>query len=546
MILKRFCFPFFFILLLVCSCEREKSDLKNVKSFSDLFDKASQFATQQNYDSAFYYYEKSKNSAESKEQRVYALIQIAELQRMYCDFAGAEASATEALKQCEDEKYLPYVYNILGIVSQEQLNFAESIKNFEKCYQYAQSKIDKAIIENNIAVVYLEKQDFKRAAQILEQTIVNNELKTNVSAYARVMDNLGFAYFKLNNKKAESLLIKASELREPSQVEVDKIASYIHLAEYYQISNPKLSLIYSKKAYKSAQKVNSPDDQLEAMKFMIINAPFSESKNLALRQIKLSDSITKVRQSAKNQFAKIKYDSKKVAEEKERYRKQKEWIIMIAIFVVAAMVVFIYFIRKRNQKRLQNSVQETENRIAKKIHDELANDVFQTMTFAETQDLQNPEKKEVLLENLDAIYSKARDISQNNSAIPTDEKFEEALLDLINNFNSESVNVIIRNNTPIDWNKINPAIKNALYRVLQELMVNMKKHSSANLVVLVFSNLAKQLEVRYSDNGIGITDANFTKKGLQNAENRIKALKGTLTFENEANKGFKVIVQIPK
>ena len=207
--------------------------------------------------------------------------------------------------------------------------------------------------------------------------------------------------------------------------------------------------------------------------------------------------------------------------------------------------LFIFLTTKKHP-RLQTSVQDTENRIAKKIHDELANDVFKTMTFAETQDLENPEKKEVLLENLDAIYGKARDISRSNSAIPTDERFEAILQDLINSFNSETVNVILKNSPPLDWNKVNPSAKNAIYRVLQELMVNMKKHSDANLVLLAFSSSSKGIEIKYSDNGKGIASNDFTKKGLQNAENRILALNGTLTFDNETDKGFKVIIQIPK
>ena len=168
------------------------------------------------------------------------------------------------------------------------------------------------------------------------------------------------------------------------------------------------------------------------------------------------------------------------------------------------------------------------------------------MTFAETQDLENPEKKEVLLENLDAIYGKARDISRSNSAIPTDEKFEAILQDLINSFNSETVNVILKNSPPLDWNKVNPSAKNAIYRVLQELMVNMKKHSDANLVLLAFSSSSKGIEIKYSDNGKGIASNDFTKKGLQNAENRILAIQGTLTFDSEPEKGFRAKLIIPK
>jgi len=73
----------------------------------------------------------------------------------------------------------------------------------------------------------------------------------------------------------------------------------------------------------------------------------------------------------------------------------------------------------------------------------------------------------------------------------------------------------------------------------------MKKHSEANLVALSFANTSKYLEIKYSDNGKGSDPQTFSKKGLLNAENRIVVLKGTFTFDLEANKGFKVTIQIP-
>jgi len=81
---------------------------------------------------------------------------------------------------------------------------------------------------------------------------------------------------------------------------------------------------------------------------------------------------------------------------------------------------------------------------------------------------------------------------------------------------------------------------------LQELMVNMRKHSSCSLVVIGFETYQKGIEINYSDNGIGCSELLKLKKGLQNAENRILSINGTITFETEKNKGFKAKVRIPK
>lgn len=547
MILKRFISPIFLFCLMLFSCNHgNQLNDNNSENYDSHAQKAYDYLNEQKYDSAFYYFEKANRVASTKEQKVYALYQLAEIQRVFCDFSGAEASATEAYKNNNTPKYFPHIYNTLGIVYQELYDYDEAIKYYNKCYNDTLSEVDKSIVKNNIAVVYLVKNDFKKAIETLSEIADNKLLQKEEIYYARVLDNLGYAYFKINDGNALKYLNKALELRDSLNNPRELTASYMHLSEYYQNSDAKLSFDYAQKAYKVSKLVQSPDDQLEALKFMIAAGDAKEVKSLALKQITLSDSLKKVRQTAKNQFAKIKYDSQKALEEKKRYKKQKEWTIFISAFVVLGLIILITFIRKRNRKRLQASVQDTENRIAKKIHDELANDVFQTMTFAETQDLDNPDKKELLVENLESIYEKARDISRNNSAIPTDEKFENALWDLINSFNSESVNVIVNNSPPVDWNKISPSVKNAIYRVLQELMVNMKKHSEAGLVVLVFSSNSKAIAIKYTDNGKGLDSLVIDKKGLQNAENRILALNGSLTFDNEIHKGFKVSIQIPK
>ena len=74
----------------------------------------------------------------------------------------------------------------------------------------------------------------------------------------------------------------------------------------------------------------------------------------------------------------------------------------------------------------------------------------------------------------------------------------------------------------------------------------MKKHSHCSLVVIRFEIHKNNLEISYSDNGIGCLELLNLKKGLQNAENRILAINGNINFESESNKGFKVKMVIPK
>ena len=149
----------------------------------------------------------------------------------------------------------------------------------------------------------------------------------------------------------------------------------------------------------------------------------------------------------------------------------------------------------------------------------------------------NDNINEDVLDDLEQIYLKTRDISKENSTIHVNQGFEILLTDLLANYSSNQVNVITKDIVKVDWKKVSDVKKTALYRVLQELMTNMKKHSQANIVVVVFSQKNKKVTINYNDNGIGTTLKKHN--GLQNVENRIQSVGGTITFTSTINKGFK-------
>ena len=168
------------------------------------------------------------------------------------------------------------------------------------------------------------------------------------------------------------------------------------------------------------------------------------------------------------------------------------------------------------------------------------------MTFAETQPLDNENNKETLLHTLDTIYQRTRNISKENSSIDTGPQFEFHLKEMMVNFNSNEVNVLINGMDSVPFSSMEAHKKIILYRVLQELLVNMKKHSQCSIAVISFQKMEHILQVNYSDNGIGsATDQLILKNGLQNVENRITAINGKLTFDVISGKGFKASFSFP-
>jgi signal transduction histidine kinase len=547
MILKKVLFPILFFILFA-SCD---SDILSIKKYEEYTNKGYDYFEKNQFDSAFVYFDKSKiysSKTNKKNTIVYPIIMISEIQRIKNDYYGCEESLTEALKYVDkntDIIYLAFIYNNFALSYSEQADYKEALKYYKLSLKIAPTLKAKLIVQNNIAYNYLKQSKFQEAKNILESIKNNDSLKKEPIEYARVLDNLGYTKFKLNYINGIDDLTKAKKIRVEKNDAIGLTASSMHLAEYYESSNLDLAKTYALEAFNYATLAENQDDKLEALQYLSKVSTGEKSKKYALRSFNLNDSIKTVKQQAKNQFAKIKYDSKKAIEESQKQKQLKEYFIFGIIILSVFGILFYYQIKKRNKRKLKETAYLTETRIAKKLHDELANDVHNAIAFAETQDLYIDANKDFLLENLETIYIRARNISNENKDIDTGENYLEKLKAMIASYGSNEINVIL-NTSSFDDKNLNKEIKIAIYRVLQELMVNMKKHSHCSIVSIGFKSNMKSLEINYSDNGIGCSNLLNLKNGLQNVETRIFSIHGTINFDTEPEKGFKVKIEIPK
>ncbi|MCC9071443.1 tetratricopeptide repeat protein [Flavobacterium sp. F-65] len=568
--LQKVHFPIFILVLIltISSCKKE-SDLiepkKNNTAYSNYLSIADKHFENQIYDSAFYYYNKSKLAcnANENEKIIYSLLKMTVIQQIQGDYFGSETSVTEAIPfftKTTNHYYKCAVYNNLGI-NYERLNeYDDAIYNYNQAIKFAEVELQKDILNNNIAVVYQGKNNHKEAENILSNLSKKKNILDNPENHARILDNLGYSYFKTGNPKALECINKSIEIRKKLNDDFGLTTSYLHLAELYADLNNNLANKYANLAYQKATKVNNIDDRLHSLQLLIKKSDGEKLKKTTLLYLKINDSIIKARQKAKNQFAKIKYDSKLDREENLKLKTQKaenalqlekvknrNLTLYIIIGLVLGSIYFLYYyLTTKGRREKTAAIYESETRISKKLHDELANDVYHTIVLAETKDLSTSENKEILLSNLDTIYTGTRNISRQNSTIDTGENFENELKEILSSYNGDKTNVIIKNNNDINWSKIQSEKKIAIYRVLQELLVNMKKHSQCTFVVIGFDENEKQIQIQYSDNGIGFSKKMNLKNGLKNVENRIHNIKGTITFESEPNKGLKVKISFPK
>ena len=87
-----------------------------------------------------------------------------------------------------------------------------------------------------------------------------------------------------------------------------------------------------------------------------------------------------------------------------------------------------------------------------------------------------------------------------------------------------------------------------LYRVIQELINNVIKHSKANELKILLEKNKEQILVKISDNGIGFNYEKALEKGglgLKNMLVRIEYLKGKVQYSSNIPNGTSVQIQIP-
>ncbi|WP_248724040.1 tetratricopeptide repeat protein [Seonamhaeicola sp. ML3] len=429
--------------------------------------------------------------------------------------------------------------NQLGMIYRKIGDYDNALRFYGQAMDLSSETIDKIAIVTNTANIDADRGSFQGAITLLKP-FYEEALKLKDSYIkANYIDNLGFYQSKLNITEGIEHMQMALGIRDKLKDETGLFSSYRHLSNFYeQVGNNKKARYYAENALKIANDLDSPLYQLEAMKLNLKLGKYE----LLEKYLDLKSKIDLEDQQRKNKYAAIKYN---IAESEGRLKdaqiqneKQKKKTLVYlfgGLFVLLSSVFLYFYLRARHKKDNLQQVYITEKRISKKIHDEVANDVYHVMTKYKS-------KGDDLLDDLEHIYIKTRDISKENESIDFDEDFGEILSDLLQNYNTENIRVITKSLTTIKWSSIGKLKKTALYRVLQELMTNMRKHSKASLVVLAFEKSNEKVLIHYSDNGIG---CNIKKRnGLHNTENRIRTLKGTITFESEPGNGFRAKIMI--
>lgn len=556
--------------LLMFSCSKKTSEfsapIQETDTAYNYQEIADEYFSKSKPDSAYSFYIQSNAALlplEDTLNLIYNALRIAELHLINGDPNSAQEIATEILAKypIRDTLYLAQTYNLLGISYRENLDYNHAISSYTKTLRLITDSLSTVTLQNNIASLYLHKKEPQKAIEILDSLISYPILAEHSNLQALVLNNLGFARFLIDENQGLAELTAALNIRTANNANNPLASSYTNLSKYYYKKNPEKSKYYATQAYEISKKLNNKQDQLTSLELMIKSSSPSSLDTLPQYYITLSKAFYNERQSAKNQFAKIRFDHQKETEENLllktenqnkalKLSRQKNTIYLLAFSgIFTLLLTYLGYIYLRRKSRIEKAKQAylTETHISKKIHDELANDLFNIMTYCENFDLTKNDSKNRLLFDLEKSYAIARNISLEHNSINTDSNFIDSIKALLKEYNSGETKIITIGTENTSLDKLSQIQKQTVYRVIQELLVNMKKHSMANVVVFKFEETKRDLSIFYTDNGIGIlSETLISKNGLQNVENRIHNIGGSITFDSETKKGLQISIKFPK
>ncbi len=202
--------------------------------------------------------------------------------------------------------------------------------------------------------------------------------------------------------------------------------------------------------------------------------------------------------------------------------------------------------------------EEERNRIAADLHDD-AGPLLATARLYLNENLVNQEKAQ----QLQSIYSAKQIIDDaillirniSHSLMPPTLKnfgLESAVNDLFQKISgSGSINASARFHDYRVRLKVEQEL--LVFRIVQELVNNVFKHSNAGFIHLTQNNSGSNMYFRLHHDGTGIVQADFEKLnqsalglGLKNIASRIKVLKGRIYFEiDPSHTYYKVTIEVP-
>ncbi len=501
-----------------------------------------------------------------------------------------QIAALKIYEQLGQDKWIGYCLNNIAIIHQNLGNFDKSLEYHKNGLRLREKMNDQSGIANsygNIANVYAKMRDTTLALTYYEKALAISRQIKNDEFISAILSNMGNIFMAKNDfQKAIKFYSESLEIRE--RLGDNKgISSTLSRMGTLFTENGRYNEA-SKALHRSltiSRKILVVDEELSALLGLAKLKALTNQPDSAILLMKLyiatKDSVydERIKQQildvqSQYETEKLEHDLEMVKQEKQFteikliQRKTQIWLLVFIIISMSGAGIFLFYRHQQRQKAASdaekirqqearmNAVfqaqEEERRRIAKELHDGVGQTLsalklnYQSLSFkATSRDLAQDLKR--LHTMLDSASAEVRTISHQMMPVELEQfglvpaienmlkmNFENALLQY--HFEHSGFEERIGDQTEL-----------ALFRVLQELVSNIIKHSQATFLNVQLLKLKAHVVLNVSDNGVGF-DVGATEKkgiGLLNIASRIDAIKGNLNYESTPGSGTSVTIRTP-
>lgn len=491
------------------------------------------------------------------------------------DMIGSMKDYQTALKIYEslgDDEYVGYVYGGMAILysKYEIFNEAEEIRN----KLISQDEEDGNYYDLSIQL-YNQAEDYNKQNRFEEQLRYLQRADSltpfeerNYYVEAMIKLSLSNYYGEQGQVELQKKHFLDAEVLAKNNPEIESTSpNYLHAKALMAKNMGDLGLAnqFANESLEAAKASKNMDHLIKA--YRLLSEIFSELNNpekalLTLKTLNFyKDSLFAANRSTTFSYYQTLYETEK--KERELMVKTGEIetikitnqarlrLIGIGVFFLIAVSIFLFLWKnlqhQKKQKELQSKFsqellknQEDERiRISKDLHDGLGQSLLLIKNkVALTKDHDAGEMLDTAISELRAIARSLHPMQLEKLGLS---KAAEHLLDQIDN----ETDIFVTSEIEDLKGVLNKKSELQLYRILQESINNVLKHSEASALRVTFQKIEKRVELKIEDNGKGFDFSeklnDFQSLGLKTLKERIAAIDGSMKVISQKGNGTSLI-----
>jgi two-component system, NarL family, sensor kinase len=497
----------------------------------------------------------------------------------------AHLKALQAFEDAKDEIGIAMSYNNLGKISFQNKNYPTAKYYLNKGIVLCTSLknyLDLGKCQLNLGNVHVELQQFDSGTFYYKQAEVSFENIHFIKGLQTANNNIGALLLRQKKyKEAIPFLEKALSLaiNNNNIVGLPLIQSNLGYSNAF-LGNEMDAKKWFSQALITANKYNDRSIIAEVLfrtaEYDSIIGDFKAAYDHKSRSYRIKDSLLNEKNAKAISELQTKYESskkdKQIQEQEYKIKRQKAIAFSSLLFTFLSILLGYSFYKRyklKQEKRLQDEViiqqnlatqgilkaEENERqRIARELHDgvgQVMSAAKMNLSAFEDELIFKDDHQKIAFEKvINLIDEGCKEVRNVSHQMMPNALLKSGLASAIKEFIDKIDNNIIKVSLHSEGLQVrlDDNTELVLYRIIQECVNNVIKHSGANKLDISLIKDADGISATIEDNGRGfnVNDrANFDGIGLKNIQSRIEYLKGTVDFDSSEGNGTLVAVHVP-